>query len=639
MGNLWSKRKRPLDPDSINSPNPKRRNSTDIDSPVLPQEQQSDNRAPPTMDYEKAAEPLYSTGLDLANLAVSSGILGDSWAAISELRSQVDRDHQSPSSSETVKIQEFEYPGYKVIAFVTPPVAASYRYLQEESDLVESSSSEASEFQFLCSKKNPSFAINKAAISLFNSLQDKLSQLKAQVVNPRESIPHIITGDCLGGSIASLFTLWLLHTLGTETTKRPLCITFGSPLIGDDGFQQAVSQNPTWSACFVHVVHKDDCFPKIFHPSTMEQSLYKPFGTFLVCSESGSACFEAPKSIIELLAPRSPESAQIVNYESIIKCLERQLICKSHSEFSVPVTDLFEAGITAQVAAVGLLQILPQNMDVDALLRDIVKSEKDVLEQKNKAFDPAKDLNDMKVCLANLEWYKKTCENDGRGSGYYDSFKNKMAKRDYNAVKFMRKLTDYWEQVVENVEKRPQREGEPLRNRWLFGGTNYRRLVEPLHIADYYKWGKRGYMSQWRSKHFKLLKDWLDKHPKQTAKSVPNDSKMKKIMLSVTEDSCFWAHVEEARISCRLLNSGGSNSTEIEKLVWFEGYVMNLLKNYSVSTDIFLDSSSYMQWWREYDDILAKQMMGASHNSQLADFMKNGDLYRYKSGTPAFECK
>ncbi|XP_010030755.2 senescence-associated carboxylesterase 101-like [Eucalyptus grandis] len=168
MGNLWSKRKRPLDPDCINSPNPKRRNSTDINSPVLPQEQQSDNRAPPTMDYEKAAEPLCSNGLDLANLAVSSGILGNSWAAISKLRSQVDRDHQSPSSSETVKIQEFEYPRYKVIAFVTPPVAASY--LQEENGLVESSSSEASEFQFLCSKKNPSFAINKEVISLFNLL-------------------------------------------------------------------------------------------------------------------------------------------------------------------------------------------------------------------------------------------------------------------------------------------------------------------------------------------------------------------------------------------------------------------------------------------------------------------------------------
>ncbi|XP_056169861.1 senescence-associated carboxylesterase 101-like [Syzygium oleosum] len=573
----------------------------------------------------------FSNGLNLANLAVSSDILCNSWAAISELQSQIDPNHRSPLSSETVKIHEFEHKEYKIIAFVTPPVAKSY--LQEESDLVPSSSSEASEFQFLCSETNPSFAINKAVISLFNSLHDKLSPLK-QVVTSSKSIPHIIAGDCLGGSIASLFTLWLLRTLDSATTKPPLCITFGSPLIGDGGFQQAMSQYSTWSTCFLHAPQKDDCFPKLFHPSTMEQSLYKPFGTFLVCSESGGACFEDPKSIIELLAPRIPESAKIFNYKSIIKCLKRQLFCKNHSAFSVPDPDSFKAGITAQVAAIGLLQI--QNMDVDALLRKIVMSEHDVIERKNQVFDPVEDLHDMKVYLANLEWYRKKCEDEGLCSGYYDSFKDKMALRDHRAVNFIKPLTIHWERMVEEAEERPQREGAPMRIRWLFAGTNYRRMVEPLHIAEYYKWDKRSYISQGRSKHFKLLEQWLDEHQKQPKNSVPNDSKMKKIMFSVTEDSCFWAHVEEARISCRLLNSGGSNSAEIENLVKFEKHVMGLLKNYAVSPDIFWESSSYMQWWREYEDILGKQVMGASHNSELGHFTKDRHYHLYKSGTLVF---
>ncbi|XP_048127993.1 senescence-associated carboxylesterase 101-like [Rhodamnia argentea] len=631
MGNLWSKR--PLAPDCFNSPNPKKRKSTIFDSPV-PQQHQPDNEAPPTMDYEEAAKTLFSNGLDLANFAVSSDILSNSWAAISELQSQIGGNHRSPPSSDTVKIREFEHPEYKIIAFVTPPVAPSY--LQEQSGLVPSSSSEASEFKFLCSKKNPSFSINKAAISLFNSLKDQLSPLKAQVATSSKSIPHIITGDCLGGSIASLFTLWLLCTLDLATAKRPLCITFGSPLIGNSGFQQAISQYSTWNTCFLHVAHKDDIFPKLFQSSTMEQSIYKPFGTFLVCSESGGACFEAPESIIELLAPKSSESAQILNYNSIIKCLERQLICKNHYAFSVHNTDSFKAGITAQVAAIGLMQIQLQNMDMDALLRKVVMSELGVLERKNQVFDPAEDLNAMKVKLANLEWYKKKCEDEGPHSGYYDSFKHKMVPRDHTAVKFIRPLTIYWQRVVEEAEERPQREGAPLRTRWLFGGTNYRRMVEPLLIAEYYKLGKRDYISQGRSEHFKLLEDWLDKHQKQSGKSVSNNSKMKKIMFSVTEDSCFWAHVEEARISCRLLNSGGSNNAETENLVRFEEYVMGLLKNYAVSPDIFLDSSSYMQWWREYEDILGKQMMGASHNSELARFMKDEDYHLYKSGTLVF---
>ncbi|KAF8011478.1 hypothetical protein BT93_J1938 [Corymbia citriodora subsp. variegata] len=628
MGNLSCKR--PLDSDCFNFPNAKRRNSANVDSPFLP-ELQRPNVGALTM---AAAKPLFSCGLDLANFVVSSGLLGNSWDAISELQSQIDSHHQSPPSSETVKIQEFEYPGYKIIAFVTPPAAISY--LQEESDFVPSSSSEASEFQFLCSGP---FAINKAAISLFNSLRYKLSSLRAQVATSSKSIPHIITGDRLGGSIASLFTLWFLRTLDLATKNRPLCITFGSPLIGDSGFQQAISQYATWSSCFLHVAHMDDCFPRLFLQSTSEQSLYRPFGTFLVCSELGSACFEAPESIIELLTLMSWErnggtaGSQIFNYKSVIECLEQRLFCRNHSPFSVPDADSFKAGINVQVAAIGLK---PQNMDIDTLWRKIGMPEKNILEGKNQAMDPAKSLSKMKVYLAYFEWYKNKCEEDGRGLGYYDSFKNKMFKRDHEVVKFKTELEMYWKLVVEDAEKRPQLAGAPLRVRWLFAGTNYRRMVEPLHIAEYYKVGNRNYISQRRSKHFKLLQQWLDEHQKQPKNSVPKNSKMKKIMFALTEDSCFWAYVEEARISCRLL-SRGLNSAEIEKLVRFEEYVMNLLKNYEVSPDIFLESSSYMQWWREYEDMLGKKMMGPSHHSELIHFMKEGGYHRYKSGTFVFE--
>ncbi|XP_010029233.1 senescence-associated carboxylesterase 101 isoform X2 [Eucalyptus grandis] len=584
------------------------------------------------MDSVRAAKPLFSDGLNLANLVVSSDILCNSWAAIS---AQIDGNHQSqsPSSSETVKIQEFEHPEYKIIAFVTPLVAASH--LQEEADLVPSSSSEVSEFQFLRSQDSPSFAINKAAISLFNALRDsKLSPLKTQVAKSSKSIPHIITGDYLGGSIASLFTLWLLRTLDSATKNRPLCITFGSPLIGDDGFQQAISQYSTWNSCFLHVAHMDDSFPRLFLLSTAEQSLYRPFGTFLLCSDSGGACFEAPDTIIELLTLMSQErnggtaDSQNFNYKSVIECLERRLICKNHSAFSVLDADSFKAGINAQVAAIGLMQI--QNMDSDSLWMP----EKDILKRKNQALDPAKELNKMKVYLAYFEWYKKKCEDNDHSPGYYDSFKNKMFKRDHKVVKFKTELEMYWKAVVEEAEKRPHLPEAPMRFRWLFAGTNYRRMVEPLHIAEYYKWGNRSYISKGRSKHFKLLEQWLDEHQKKPQNSVPNNSKMK-IMSSITEDSCFWTHVEEARITCRLLNSGGSNSAEIKNLVEFEKYVMGLLKNYAVTPDIFLESSSYMQWWREYEDVLSKQLMGTSHNSELTRFM-DGEYHHYKSGKLVF---
>lgn len=96
----------------------------------------------------------------------------------------------------------------------------------------------------------------------------------------------------------------------------------------------------------------------------------------------------------------------------------------------------------------------------------------------------------------------------------------------------------------------------------------------------------------------------------------------------MTENSLFWAKVEDAIRSCRLLESGGSsNSFERENLIDFEEYAMGLIEECKVSPDIFLERSSYMKWWREYVEILAKQMMGDSHESRLVDFMR-GEHYR-----------
>ena len=103
------------------------------------------------------------------------------------------------------------------------------------------------------------------------------------------SKPLIITGNSLGESVASLFTLWLLKKINFSITKRPLCITFGSPLIGDNGLQNAILNYPTWSSCFSHVVSHQDPVPGVLislhNPpatkSTSQTNVYKPFGTFL----------------------------------------------------------------------------------------------------------------------------------------------------------------------------------------------------------------------------------------------------------------------------------------------------------------------------------------------------------------------
>ncbi|KAF8016639.1 hypothetical protein BT93_H1996 [Corymbia citriodora subsp. variegata] len=591
----------------------------------------------------------FSNGLHLANLAVSSNLLQDSWNAILKLEQRQNNQH-FPSSCvkrvfpqlEPVTFDEFPCLNYNIIAFNTSTVTAGC--LQEERELVLSS--KIQDFQFLPSK---SFRINKSAISLFNSLRNKLPQLKEKVVtsaNAKKPVFYIITGHSLGGSIASLFTLWLLNTI--EPTKIPLCITFDSPLLGDSAFQEAISQYSSQNSCFLHVVYKDDSLPKLpICSCTTNQSPYKPFGTFLLCSESGGTCFEAPESVMELLPSNigiGNKESRRVNYMDVIRCLEQRFTCGDHSRLNGQEEDLYKAGVTTQITAVGLQfrnplaeillilsysgVILQQNKGTDALINDLVKHEQGIIRQRKKSFHPAKELNEMKVYLAYLEWYMNVCKANGQGPGYYDSFKNAQERRDSRVDKYKTILTDYWERVVKDAEKKPQLPGTPLRNRWLFAGTNYRRIVEPLDIADYYKRGRKDYLQRGRSKHCKLLEEWLEDHQSKTSQKQAgqSNSKSKNIELSVTEDSCFWARVEEAIRLCRLLASGESlNKSGRKKLIKFEGYVMGLINNYAVSLDIFLDGSSYMQWWREYEKILEQGMMGHSHNSrsELVRFMGN----------------
>ncbi|XP_030546690.1 senescence-associated carboxylesterase 101-like [Rhodamnia argentea] len=591
-------------------------------------------------------DPLFSNGLSVAELAASSNLLQDSWAVISELEPRIDQQHfRLPSprlepttfrsdGSDPVIIKESHFPNYNIIAFVASPVTAGS--LQEERDLAPSS--EIPDFQFLCSKVNPTFQINRAAVSLFNSLRDKFSRLLEKVLTSakyKDYLPYVITGHCWGGSIASLFTLRLLNNFDQWRNICPLCITFGSPLLGDSALQQAVSQNSTWDSCFLHVVHKDDSFPRTFlRPPTTDQSPYKPFGTFLLCSDSGGACFEAPESVMKLLMSeiivRNPEP-QNVDYKNAIECLEKGFIYGNCSRLNGQEADSYKAGVTIQVTAVSL-EPIQKNEGNDALIEDIVNHERGIIRRKREAFDPVEELRKMTEYLKLLEWYLTICRGNGMGPGYYDRFKNTREGLINNGVeKYKAILTDYWETVVEEADKNHRSSATPLRNRFLFGGTTYRTIVEPLDIAEYYKCGRNDYLNQGRSEHYKLLEQWLKDYRRPFTRVSSPSLKLP----HVTEDSCFWAHVEEAIRSCRLLASGGpSHSSGRANLINFEDYVMRLINDRAVSPDIFLEKSSYMQWWREYEEILEKQMMGHSHDSrsQLVRFMREQpwqEFYRH----------
>lgn len=237
--------------------------------------------------------------------------------------------------------------------------------------------------------------------------------------------------------------------------------------------------------------------------------------------------------------------------------------------------------------------------------------------KKNNS-DQTKKLNEVKVYMACMGWYKKQSRNHG---GYYDCYKTAESKsKDEGQTKedlviYQKKLNQYWKKMVKDVDRMPKREGAvSIRPRVLYAGTNYRRMVEPLDIAVYYRQGKKDYINKGRSQHYKLLEEW------EKGSSKPAERHK---VSSTTEDSCFWAHVEEALIACRNLTEDNDSSTEDKEswnqsLLGFEAYVMGLIRMHTLSPETFQEGSSFMKWWKDY-----KRLRGIGYKSDLTGFMNN----------------
>ncbi|KAK7316407.1 hypothetical protein VNO77_35422 [Canavalia gladiata] len=689
---------------------------------------------------------LFSSGTELAPFVISTGLLRRTWNVISS--HDEDEDIVSyKGEGLSWKVYKKPFSDFTVIAFE----ANTDSNLQE--DLVPSSvlrERNFHHFDFLSTKRNPMFSVDRTAFSLLYKNHKRLDAWKNFEIN--SSTLLIVTGHGVGGSVASLFTMSLLESnrLGKN---RPLCVTFGSPLIGDYRLEQAISRSPIWNSCFLHVMSLKDPLPTLFITNRGRQfSAYMPFGTFLFCSDENSTCFENPDSILELLIllrsiHDQNQGFEFTHYGHIVEYLNHKAIYKDLTTLAEDMPPL-ASSISLQFRALGLtLHMQQQNIDINTLERRMENMERKFILLKVRKFNPSKKLNVMTIDMAQLQWYKMDCKI--RNIGYYDSYKN-MSEGVDDVVKFHKTLTNYWEEMVEDSVNKPQKGGTTFRRNWLFIGTCYRRMVEPLAIAEYYRNGGKDYMTK-RSQHFVLLEEWFrnettkaensyfwecvekallsrqqsmvvcdiednfdilsdDENEEAIPTMCPSffwsrvdglllsskelnvdeevlngtmkdiepcfeacvdgallsrqgsfkenenningfGAHINKALLSRQEsmvvrdrrrkinvefilstDSCFWAHVEEAILSCQDLKVVEEKQDTLWKLVQFEDYVYRLLRNYQVSSEIFLPQSSYMRWWNEY-----KAIKGTSYNSELAIFMNDpSKRVRYASGAYDF---
>uniref|UniRef100_A0A0E0F384 Fungal lipase-like domain-containing protein n=1 Tax=Oryza meridionalis TaxID=40149 RepID=A0A0E0F384_9ORYZ len=178
----------------------------------------------------------------------------------------------------------------------------------------------------------------------------------------------VFTGHSLGGAIAALVALHYLCTSSSSSAFAPappvLCVTFGSPLLGNQALSRAILRE-RWAGNFCHVVSQHDVVPRLlFCPlnvvpvhivvgmqlhqlpvrarraagvvatvtarmadtnqeslrqliqeyageAAIEQKLaapeiprgspYRPFGAYVLCSPDGAACVDNPTAAVQML--------------------------------------------------------------------------------------------------------------------------------------------------------------------------------------------------------------------------------------------------------------------------------------------------------------------------------------------------
>ncbi|KAL1223953.1 Senescence-associated carboxylesterase [Cardamine amara subsp. amara] len=506
-------------------------------------------------------------GLALGNLVLSSGLLHNSWSKISELHES--RPNQDSSS---LGIKTYQEAKYTLVVFDAKSIYSN----SSASTLLKSET--MNPFPLLFSEKIPSFSVHASAFSLFTSAYESLTELKSKLLELlRSRKPVIITGAALGGSVASLFTLWLLETIDPRL-KRPLCITFGSPLIGDASLQQ-ILENSVRNSCFLHVADAAK--------TCIKSDFFKPFGTYLICFGSECICIQDPEVVTELLL--NGVDFYQVDYGKVIRRLDQSVLSMTDSK------------------------LIPH----EVIKRMIERPEKPKV-------DLHKKLIDMKISMMYIEWYKKMCKKDK--IGYYDGFKTETFFSEFQNVCFINiknhkiNLNDFWKSVVEEVEKKPPSDTS-IRKRYILSGNSYRKMMEPLDIAEYYLDGRKEYRNLGRSHHYVMLEKWFIEENRDLSDLL-------------TFDSCFWAEVEESLIVINLLKTTvGMRDRELltVHLVRFEEYVWGMIIRREVSPEIFWEKSCFMGWWKEY-----KAIKGS--NSPPSDFMEYMNTEMYESyGQPMKE--
>ncbi|XP_062116390.1 protein EDS1L-like [Humulus lupulus] len=497
-----------------------------------------------------------------------------------------------------------------------------------------------------CNDKNAQ--VNEAFESRLKSILEKLERKVQKDAEEKKQI--VFTGHSSGGPIAVLATIWLLEKARKQNiniSTPPLCVTFGSPLVGNHIFAHALRRQ-NWSNHFIHFVTRFDIVPRVFlaprptniqHfetilkslsgrskvPDQLAQDYFEEVMRNVLTLTSHVACklmentnllLETLTSFIELSPYRpfgvyafSDGPKKLVTLDNSNAVLQL-LFYSCQPSVETEVSDIAKRSLEDHHTYETQLQTCHKDynsggaMKSDTYQMDTINKAADVFElstsgrlclmaageleeQKKRNLKTVEEKYiEMEKTLKDIESYKTNCEL--HKLGYYDSFKHQKSQKDFNANVKRLVIAGIWDEILEMLKgyKLPDEfEGQ---EKWIARGTRHRRLVEPLDIANFYRHLKNedtgSYMAGGRPKRYKFPQRWYE-HDKQMGEGDSGES-------------CFWAEVEE------LCNNGNKDEKDkkiqeqkVDKAKKIQERVLQWKKDGVIGNDVFLRNSTFVKWW------------------------------------------
>ncbi|CAK8543436.1 unnamed protein product [Lathyrus sativus] len=516
-------------------------------------------------------------------------------------------------------------------------------------------------FPLLKSVGNDEIAlVNQAFLNRFDSLfkfSSIISEVKKGVAEGKQIV---FTGHSSGAVLAILATFWALEENFNQIQhKSPMCVTFGSPLVGNHILSHA-SNRQNWSRRFVHFVMRYDIVPRIFlapfsciekllspvlqlltpddnnfkcqdsirdsvssefystvmrnaatvtrhvacklmgstnllletMTNFVELSPYRPFGTYIFCNGNGQLIVvNNSNAVLQLMF----HIAQLKDLTQLSEVANKSIL--QHLAYEA---ELEESLGMQNVVYLNKLDDLPlssgdvPNTDIAAALDSLglsvrarlcLRAAGELEKQKERNEEKIKkEVHEKAVAsMRYLEEYKATCEIN-KGKGYYDAFKVQKETKDFQANVKRLVLAGVWDEIIEMLKRYELPDEFEGKTEWIELGTRFRRLVEPLDIANYYRHLKNEdtgpYMNKGRPKRYKYTQRWLEH-----ANRLPKED--------ITESS-FWAEVEEL---CSWISNNKPFEDVKERVLKLEHDIKKWTDKRDLTNDVFSKDPTFMKLW------------------------------------------